>query len=287
MDDTARRDLVEGLLPLVRTAGAAVLRSRNAGLATHLKHDKSPVTSADIGSEAVIRRGCSLLFPAIPMISEERAPALESSFEIPPLCFLVDPLDGTKEFIAGRSEFTVNIALVENGVATAGVIFAPALDRLYVAAGPRMAFMIDENGRRIRLDGMPHDHSHPIVLASRSHLDEQTAALVAQWQPCIIKQLGSSLKFALIAAGEADVYPRLSPTMIWDSAAGQALIEATGGVVLRPNGSPLVYCGSLINRGFVAARTRSLAAKALASIDSERQARLPVSNPLTEESSRR
>lgn len=268
MDDATRKDVVEALLPLVRTAGAAVLRSRTADLTTHLKHDRSPVTSADLESEAVIRQGCSLLFPAIPMISEERASALESSVEVPPLCFLVDPLDGTKEFIAGRSEFTVNIALIENGVATAGIIFAPALNRLYIASGPRMAFVIDNAGRRKSLeDGERHDRPHPIVLASRSHLDEQTAAFVAQWQPCVLKQLGSSLKFAFIAAGEADIYPRLSPTMIWDSAAGQALIEATGGVVLRPNGSPLVYSGSLKNQGFIAARTRSLAERALASID--------------------
>lgn len=239
---------------------------RDAHLTTLLKQDKSPVTSADLESQAIIEDGCSRLSPAIPMISEERASALKLRLSVNPICFVFDPLDGTKEFIAERSEVTVNVTLIENDTPTAGIIFAPAINKLYFAAGTRvwrssgMIVIATKASATQRLTAA-RDQSR---LASRSHLDEETAALIAECQPCVLRRLGSSLKFAFIAVGEADLYPRLSPTMAWDRAAGQALVEATGGVVLRPNGSPLFYKAGLRNEGFLAARTKTFEEKALA-----------------------
>lgn len=240
----------------------------DAHLTTRLK---SPVTSADLESQATIEEGCSRLSPAIPMISDERASALKLRLSVNPICFVFDPLDGTKEFIAERSEFAVNVTLIENDIPTAGIIFAPAINKLHFAAGTRVAFVGDDCDRHRSLcDTTVDGRSRPITLASRSHLDEETAALISECQPCALRRLGSSLKFALIAVREANLYPRLSPTMAWDRAAGQTLVEATGGVVLRPNGSPLIYKAGLRNEGFFAARTKTFAEKALAIIDARR-----------------
>ena len=175
----------------------------------------------------------------------------------------IDPLDGTKEFIEDRDEFAINVALVENGRPTAGLIFAPALGRLLFSYGPRLAFEQTAAGRRHWLPTVSRPRHNPIVLVSRSHRDLQTDAFVAALQPCDVKAIGSSLKFALIATGEADFYPRLAPTMIWDCAAGQAIVEAAGGAVLRPDGQPLSWTEDTAPRvdGFIAAGTKSLTAR--------------------------
>ncbi|WP_370125864.1 3'(2'),5'-bisphosphate nucleotidase CysQ family protein [Sinorhizobium fredii] len=263
----ARKDIVEPLLPVVRAAGAAILTLRDKRLFARFKEDRSPVTAADLESEAIIRESCSRLFPTIPVIGEESAPNLPPNGVIPSVCLLVDPIDGTKEFIAGRNEFTVNIGLMENGAPSAGIILAPAIDRLFFASGPGAAFVVDGGGPRHSLCAATGDErGPPLILASRSHLDEQTAALIRHLQPCSVRRVGSSLKFALVASGEADIYPRLSPTMIWDSAAGQALVEAAGGIVVRPDGLRPTYGSSLTNDGFLVARTVALAENALAII---------------------
>jgi 3'(2'), 5'-bisphosphate nucleotidase len=228
-----------------------------------MKRDGSPVTSADLASHEILRAGCHMLAPAIPVISEEDAPACERDNCIPPVLLAIDPLDGTKEFIEDRDEFAINVALVENGRPTAGLIFAPALGRLLFSYGPRLAFEQTAAGRRHWLPTVSRPRHNPIVLVSRSHRDPQTDAFVAALQPCDVKAIGSSLKFALVATGEADFYPRLAPTMIWDCAAGQAIVEAAGGAVLRPNGQPLSWTEDTAPRvdGFIAAGTKSLTAR--------------------------
>ncbi|AFL54852.1 3'(2'),5'-bisphosphate nucleotidase CysQ [Sinorhizobium fredii] len=269
VDEKARKDLVESLLPVVRAAGAAILAHRRTPLPFRFKNDASPVTVADLESEAIIRRTCAGLFPAIRLVSEEDASSYEAG--IPSTCLLVDPLDGTKEFISGREDFTVNIALIENGAPSAGIIFAPALDRMFFTSGSGKLVVMDHEDTREILGGVVADQrAQPLILTSRSHLDPHTAEVVKHLQSTNVRQVGSSLKFALIAAGEADLYLRLAPTMVWDSAAGQALIEAAGGVVLRPDGIRLPYLAEMKNEGFVAACTISLAERVLMLIRSLR-----------------
>jgi 3'(2'), 5'-bisphosphate nucleotidase len=267
MDPIQRKELVEALLPIAMSAGAAILERRAKHYRVRLKSDRSPVTEADLESQDVILDGCRRLCPSIPIISEENASA--SSGALPSTCLLIDPLDGTKEFVAGRDEFAVNLALVEDGIPTAGIIFAPAIGRLFFSADNDHVFERLRDGERRALRCRPADMSAPpVILASRSHLDEQTAALIALLKPRAVHRIGSSLKFAMIAAGEADLYPRLSPTMSWDSAAGQALIEAAGGVVLRLDGTRL-RCSSDIEasiEGFIAAGSRNLAEHALTTL---------------------
>lgn len=180
---------------------------------------------------------------------------------------VIDPLDGTKEFIQGRIEFAINIALVEEGYATAGLIYAPADERLFFSYGVGLVFE-EAGGERRSLSGLAVAPRRPIILTSRSHLDCETEALLAMLQPCTVSKCGSSLKFAAIAAAEADVYPRLSPTMIWDCAAGQAMIEAAGGAVLRADGSALRYQEDQTSKvsGFIADRTPQLAMRVIAAI---------------------
>lgn len=275
MDNQERRDLAMALIPVIRTAGMVVLTMRAKLLQTTLKPDASPVTAADLESEAIIRDALGRICPTIPIVGEEsfqpgQLPAHELSSY-----FLVDPIDGTKEFIAGRQDFAVNIAIVERGFPTLGMVFAPAIGRLFLADRPGEAFE-EETDRRLRKlrCGELSSRKRLIVLASRSHLDDATKSLMSGLQPHVTRRLGSSLKFALIAAGEADFYPRLAPTMAWDSAAGQALVEAAGGVVLRPDGSRLGYAMAhgLRNEGFVVARNAALAQEGL---------RQPPENPAT------
>ncbi|MBB6303740.1 3'(2'),5'-bisphosphate nucleotidase CysQ family protein [Rhizobium leucaenae] len=264
MDLWSRRQLIEALIPVIRRAGETVRRLQEDGTFVTVKQDGSPVTLADLASHDILRTGCQILSSAIPVISEED----KLTAAVPHMAALViDPLDGTKEFIQGRKEFAINIALLEEGHATAGLIYAPAEERLFFSYGVGLVFE-ETYGARRGLAGLVPAARRPIVLASRSHLDCQTEGLLARLQPCTVRKCGSSLKFAAIAAAEADVYPRLSPTMIWDCAAGQAIIEAAGGVVLRADGSPLSYQQNPTSKvsGFVAARTPQLAAQVIAAI---------------------
>ena len=266
MDEKTRMALAEALLPVVRAAGAAILRIRAEGFETRFKDDASPVTGADLASEAIICAGLSRLGIPIPVVGEEHAGISGLSEVAAEDCFLVDALDGTREFVAGRSEFTVNIALVEKNFPTMGIILAPETGKLFLSIGMGLAFEQLRDGSRRNL-GSAHRIADEqiVVLASRSHLDAKTRALINRLEPCTLRQCGSSLKFALLASGEADLYPRLAPTMAWDTAAGQALVEATGGVVVRPDGSRLTCSRAqgLRNEGFVAARTEEMALRAI------------------------
>jgi 3'(2'), 5'-bisphosphate nucleotidase len=244
----AGTELLAGLTAIAARAAAAILALDSQRLDRREKADGSPVTAADETSEAVILEGLSALLPNLPVVSEEAA-ARQQPVDLGKRFLLVDPLDGTREFVAGRDEFCVNIALVDDGTPVAGVIAAPArgmlwrghaglgAERLALARGapPDAA----RQPVAIRTRAMPASGAR--VLISRSHLDAATAAYVERLTQPERIACGSALKFALIAEGSADLYPRLGPTSEWDVAAGHALLLAAGGGVLTPDGRPMRY----------------------------------------------
>lgn len=225
---------------IARDAGALVLEVYGTDFAVRDKDDSSPVTQADERAEALIVPALQRLAPDVPVVAEEavaagRVPAIDRMF------WLVDPLDGTKEFISRNGEFTVNIALVADGEPLLGVVLAPALGRLYAGDVARGAWVEDADGRRpIRCRSVPQ--AGLTVVASRSHGDAAALdAFLAGRKVAAVASAGSSLKLCLVAAGEADLYPRLGRTMAWDIAAGQAVLKAAGGQVRALDGTPLRY----------------------------------------------
>jgi 3'(2'), 5'-bisphosphate nucleotidase len=232
--------LADALTALVARAAAAILAIAPTGLATRLKADDTPVTAADEAADAVIAEGLARLLPGVAVVSEEgprRADTPGDTFA------LVDPLDGTKEFVAGRGEYTVNIAIIAGGQPIAGFIAAPALGLLFrgiVGRGAeRLALAPGGAPVAIRCRANP---TGPLVAAvSRSHLDPDTCAFLDRLGVTRRITCGSSLKFCRIAEGEADVYPRFSPTSEWDIAAGHAIVTAAGGIMTAPSGAPLRY----------------------------------------------
>ena len=210
-----------------------------------LKSDDSPVTIADKKADRVISKGLKKHFPEIPVITEEQVKSHDlnaSTF------FIVDPLDGTKEFIKRRGDFTVNIALVANGEPIRGIVYAPARQRLFYTdengeAVEEMAyFSVSKLGLIKKIKTASSDNTALKVVASKSHRDKKTDEYISKYQCKELVSAGSSLKFCLIAAGEADLYPRFGPTMEWDTAAGHAVLSAAGGVVLQAKDKrPLKY----------------------------------------------
>lgn len=230
----------DAVLELVRSAGEVVMRVYTTDFAVRGKDDASPVTEADEAAEAVIVAGLHALAPDVPVVAEEavaagHVPAQAARF------WLVDPLDGTKEFINRNGEFTVNVALVENGVPVLGVVLAPALGRLFAGVQGHGAWLETAAGRRaIAARQVPAEGL--TVVASRSHGDESALdALLGSQRVAARTNAGSSLKLCLLAAGEADLYPRLGRTMEWDIAAGHAVLAAAGGEVFTLGGTPLRY----------------------------------------------
>jgi len=209
------------------------------------KSDDSPVTAADEAADALISAGLRAAFPGLPLITEEQA----DSHALRAATFLiVDPLDGTKEFVQRRGDFTVNIAYVENGVPLRGVVYAPARGRLFYtdAAGRAVEetgpFEPDNIGLTRALSVSSPDNGALMVVASKSHRDVATDAYISRYAVHDMTSAGSSLKFCLIATGEADLYPRLGRTMEWDTAAGDAVLRGAGGMVVRfDDHSPLAY----------------------------------------------
>lgn len=248
--------LLAELEAVARQAGALILQVYGTAFEVEHKADASPVTEADELAEACITAALTGLDPDIPVVAEEaaargQAPAASRRF------WLVDPLDGTREFVARNGEFTVNIALVEDGVPVLGVVYAPVPDDLYLGAAGQGAWLVARGQRRAIACRTVQKQS--VVLAcSRSHGDE--AALqhwLRQAQPQLHistrQAVGSSLKFGLLAAGAADVYPRFGPTMEWDTAAGHAVLRAAGGEVEGLDRQPLRYGKSrYFNPHFVA-----------------------------------
>ncbi|MBN3563812.1 3'(2'),5'-bisphosphate nucleotidase CysQ [Aliamphritea spongicola] len=236
--------LLEPLNTVARQAGAAIMAVyaemlADNGFEADLKQDGSPVTRADQAAEDLILPVLAQVAPEITVISEENASS--HSISAPQCFFLVDPLDGTKEFLKGdgKGSFTVNIALIENGVPVLGVVYAPALDRLFYG-NENGAFEVSAAGtRRLQVRDIPADGA--VAVASVSHRDQQTNEWLQQQQIEHTVAIGSSLKFCLLAAGEADVYPRFGPTMEWDTGAGDAVLRAAGGYVDLPEGGPFPY----------------------------------------------
>ncbi|WP_292169790.1 3'(2'),5'-bisphosphate nucleotidase CysQ [Mesorhizobium sp.] len=229
---------------LALDAGREVMRVFHEGCAVDRKSDSSPVTEADRESEKIILAGLRAAYPAIPCVAEEEVAAGIATPDLDGVFFLIDPLDGTKEFVNRRTDFTVNIALIRHGVPEVGVVFAPCTGRFF-SGRPGRAEAIEVNGefriagRRtiaVRAGGTPL-----AVVASRSHNTPETDAFIRDLGAAEIVSVGSSLKFCLVAAAEADVYPRFGRTMEWDTAAGDAVLRAAGGMTRTLDGQPLAY----------------------------------------------
>ena len=243
--------LIDDLAAAAREAGEAILQVVRRGFEVESKHDTSPVTEADRAAELIILGALARAAPGVPIIAEEevaagRIPAHDDTY------FLVDPLDGTKEFIRGGHDYTVNIGLIEQGMPKLGVVFAPATARLHGGCVGGGAWMDEGDGRvpittRVRAEVVT-------AVASKSHLNQATIDyLEAAVGSCGYVSIGSSLKFCVVAEGKADIYPRVAPTSEWDTAAGHAVLLAAGGLVDGADGEPLHYGKkAFLNRAFVA-----------------------------------
>lgn len=258
MDEPA---LLEACVVAARAAGAEILKLVAAGFEVETKSDQSPVTVCDRAAERIILDALAKAAPGVPVIAEEevaagRIPAHGQTY------FLVDPLDGTKEFVRGGDDYTVNIGLIEGGVPRLGVVYQPALDRLHLGLVGTGAWL-EEGGARTAISTRPLGEARDAV-ASKSHFNQATADYLEQAiGVCEHVSVGSSLKFCLVAEGRADIYPRLSPTSEWDTAAGHAVLVAAGGRVDAPDGTSLAYGKpAFLNRGFCA--TAGWAAPAIA-----------------------
>jgi 3'(2'), 5'-bisphosphate nucleotidase len=245
IDREAAAALLEPLTDLVVRAGRAILAVNRSAMKIDGKLDGSPVTEADLAADRIIAEGLARLAPDIPALSEERIdlvqPPHDGSF------FLIDPLDGTKEFVAGRNEFTVNLALVTSGTPLLGIIGAPALGLIWRGIVGRGAERLrsGENARRtsapIQTRRLPALGEPWTVAVSRSHGDARTEAFIAARPGAVRQMLGSAVKFGRVAEGGADIYPRLSPTSEWDVAAGHAIVSAAGGRITDAQGAALQF----------------------------------------------
>jgi 3'(2'), 5'-bisphosphate nucleotidase len=243
--------LLDALAVAAREAGEAILTIVRRGFEVESKHDASPVTEADRVAELIILAALAQAAPGVPVIAEEEVAA----GRIPvhgDMYFLVDPLDGTKEFVRGGDDYTVNIGLIQDGTPRLGVVYAPATGRLHGGIVGEGAWLDEGAGRqaiRTRSRG-----SEVTAVASKSHLNQATIDyLEAAVGVCAYVSVGSSLKFCIVAEGRADIYPRAAPTSEWDTAAGHAVLLAAGGLVDGPDGAPLRYGKrAFLNRAFVA-----------------------------------
>ena len=245
-------------LPILQAASKAILDiyADEDSFNTELKGDFSPLTAADKRANQIICEALADLFPGIPVISEESKQALYSERAAYTNFFLVDPLDGTREFIKRNGEFTINIAYLEGHRPVGGYVFVPCTGMAYVAEYGTGAFRIDSDGVKTELRSQAFWLSDPglNVVASRSHRDARTDKIISGLREPVIVSTGSSLKFLLIAEGNANFYPRLAPTMEWDTAAAQCILEEAGGSLLQiDNLLPLVYNKfDLLNPHFIA-----------------------------------
>lgn len=245
--------LILHLLPIARAAGDAIMAVYSRGMPeVQRKEDDSPVTEADLAAHRVLASHLKPLLAECPVVSEEDAGSLvhrQSSGRF----WLVDPLDGTKEYIARVGEFTVNIALIEDGRCVLGVVYAPAVDALYWGGVSLGAFRCIGGQTAAIKVAASNPGKVSRVVASKSHLNEATRSLIERLGEVSLVQAGSSLKFCRVAEGEADIYPRLAPTSEWDTAAAQAVLEGAGGVVVDLQGAPLLYGKpDVLNPSFIA-----------------------------------
>jgi 3'(2'), 5'-bisphosphate nucleotidase len=254
IDAGAASGLMEPLTALVVKAGGAILAVDRTGMRVDGKQDGSPVTEADLAADSIIAEGLARLAADVPTLSEERAqhatPPFRDSF------FLIDPLDGTKEFVAGRDEFTVNLAIVTRGVPLLGIVSAPALGLLWRGIVGRGAERVAFDGTTIRTAEpirsrkLPEPGQPWIAAVSRSHGDKKSEAFIDGRPNAVRRKLGSAVKFGRIAEGSADIYPRFGPTSEWDVGAGCAVVTAAGGRVTDGQGSEIRF-GERGDTGFI------------------------------------
>lgn len=251
-------ELIDSLTAIAARAAQAIKACSGPGRIER-KADGSPVTAADQAAEAAIGDGLARFAPAIPVVSEEQANGEgRTTARQSDRYFLVDPLDGTREFIAGRAEYTVNIALMNGGVPILAIVAAPALGLAWRGIVGRGADRVELDDDRVSppqpIQARPRPPQELVILASRSHLDPRTRLYLDGFPQATLMQCGSSIKFCRIAEGAADLYPRLAPTHDWDIAAGHAVLVAAGGTVTALDGSPLHYGGpNLLIPEFIAA----------------------------------
>ena len=245
--------MAESLLPIVARAGAAIMKVYDGGFSVQQKEDDSPLTLADLESQRVILDGLMRITPDIPVLSEESAAAPWAERQTWRELWVVDPLDGTREFVKRNGEFTVNVALVVDHEPVLGVVSAPAQGLVYWGAKGVGAFTEHRGAARAAIHAA--SPRRPLrVVGSRSHASKETAAYLEKVAEHVMTAVGSSLKFCLLAEGKAELYPRFGPTSEWDTAAGQAVLEAAGGQVTRLDGHKLRYnCReSVLNGDFIA-----------------------------------
>ncbi|MFQ5984228.1 MAG: 3'(2'),5'-bisphosphate nucleotidase CysQ [Alphaproteobacteria bacterium] len=237
--DVAR--LTDEVRRIARAAGDEIMARYRGTLVARTKADSTPVTEADEAAERLVLAGLRGLTPDIPIVAEESVASGAAPTATGDLWWLVDPLDGTKELLSRNGEFTVNVALIEKGRPVLGVVHAPAVGRTYFAGGPGPAFaeLAGEPAQAIRARTTPAEGA--VVAVSRSHRNAATDRYLAQTGVASEVVAGSALKFGLVASGEADLYPRIGPTMEWDTAAGQAVLAAAGGSVRTLDGRELRY----------------------------------------------
>jgi len=249
------RALAEKLLPIVDEAGAAIMKIYDGSFTVQHKEDDSPLTLADLESQRVILEGLSRITPDVPVLSEESAAAPWAERQTWRELWVVDPLDGTREFVKRNGEFTVNIALVVDHDPVLGVVSAPAQGSIYWGAKGVGAFTEHRGAARAAIHTAVPPQQPLRVVGSRSHASKETAAYLDKVAPHVMTGVGSSLKFCLLAEGNAELYPRFGTTSEWDTAAGQALLEAAGGHVMQvADGQKLRYnCReSVLNGDFIA-----------------------------------
>ena len=254
---TSYDHLTDGLCLAVREAGAKIMEIYESDFEVRTKGDESPVTAADEAAEAIILEHLAALAPDIPVVAEESVAA----GNIPDISggtyWLVDPLDGTKEFVSRNGEFTVNIGLIEDHRPVLGVVYAPVLDRLFFGSMTSGAFCENTPGNREKIEVRRPDEDGLVVVASRSHRDAATDDYLAQFTVKELTSAGSSLKFCLVAAGEADFYPRLGRTMEWDTAAAHGVLRAAGGSLTTLEGEEFLYGKPDFANGFFVAKGKS------------------------------
>lgn len=230
---------LQTLVRIARAAGEVVMRHYEAGCEARIKSDRSPVTDADEEAEKLILAELAKAFPGVPVVAEEEAAAGRIS-QVGARFFLVDPVDGTKEFVKRGGEFTVNIGEIVDGRPASGVVLAPAIGRLFVGAVGEGAFELSGGTTRAIAARVPATDGL-VAVSSRSHPDAKSDELLRSLPIKGHTNAGSSLKFCLVAAGEADIYVRAGRTMEWDTAAGHAVLNAAGGSVKRWDGTPFLY----------------------------------------------
>lgn len=249
---TPNKDTLSALEELSREAGRAILLDKARSSSVTLKDDESPLTSADLASHRTIVEGLGLRFPEVPVLSEESISIPFKQRSLWEQYFLVDPLDGTKEFIKGKKEYTVNIALIERGEPILGVVFVPELELTFSGAMREGAFIQKGEAPRRRI-AVAEKCRHPLrVVGSSSHASPEMTAFLDRVGEHEVLQFGSSLKICQVADATADFYPRFGPTSEWDTAAGHAVVRAAGGRLVALSGSELTYNqkDSLLNPSF-------------------------------------